>query len=41
MSGWRLDAFRRNPVLLWAHDDKGLTISSMLELLRICQELQT
>ena len=29
--GWRLDAFRRNPVVLWAHDYRFPVVSRVVE----------
>jgi HK97 family phage prohead protease len=26
-SGWKLDAFRRNPIVLWAHDSRALPVA--------------
>ena len=31
-SGWRLDAFRRNPVVLWAHDYRFPVVGRVAEL---------
>ena len=30
--GWRLDAFRRNPVVLWAHDYRFPVVGRVVEL---------
>src|SRR5258705_11950996 len=29
-NGWDLDQFKRNPVITWAHDDRGFTASEGL-----------
>lgn len=31
-TGWQLDNFRRNPILLWMHDDSGLPLGRVTEI---------